>query len=214
MAAVIERVDRLEVALTEFVTSVGIEFNKLYNSQMRTETEMRAFKEEMRAFKDEMRAFKDEMRNDHREMNRRWGAISNKLGTLVEDLVYPSLARIVRETFQEDVADLTIRHKRRLTDGRVQEFDAVAATPSLVVLNSTKSSLHSADVDAFVKEIAVFREFFPEYGNRPVVGILATLAVEQSVLNYAEKQGFLVSAVGDQLMELQNQPGFAPKRWP
>ncbi len=45
MAAVIERVDRLETALADFVTSVGIEFNKLYNSQMRTEMEMRAFKD-------------------------------------------------------------------------------------------------------------------------------------------------------------------------
>ena len=43
MAAVGERVDRLEEALQGFITSVGIEFNKLYNSQMRTEAEMRAF---------------------------------------------------------------------------------------------------------------------------------------------------------------------------
>lgn len=36
-----ERVDRLERALEGFVTNVGIEFNKLYNSQMRTEAELR-----------------------------------------------------------------------------------------------------------------------------------------------------------------------------
>jgi hypothetical protein len=46
-----------------------------------------------------------------------------------------------------------------------------------------------------------------------VVGILASLAVEDSVLAYAEKQGFLVLAVGDQLMDVQNHPGFEPKRW-
>ena len=51
MAAVIERVDRLENLVQDFVTSVGIEFNKLYNSQMRTEAEMRAFKDEMAVFK-------------------------------------------------------------------------------------------------------------------------------------------------------------------
>ncbi len=57
-----ERVSRLEEAIEEFVKSVGIEFNKLYNSQMRTEAELRAFKDEMRAFKDEMKVFKDEMK--------------------------------------------------------------------------------------------------------------------------------------------------------
>lgn len=54
-----ERVDRLGQALEEFVTSVGIEFNKLYNSQMRTEAELREFK--------------DEMRQQTREMNIKWG---------------------------------------------------------------------------------------------------------------------------------------------
>ena len=62
MAAVIERVDRLEEALQDFITNVGIEFNKLYNSQMRTEAEMRVFKDEMSAFRDEMGSFKDEVR--------------------------------------------------------------------------------------------------------------------------------------------------------
>jgi len=208
-----ERVDRLEDLVRDFVISVGIEFNKLYNSQMRTEAELRAFKEEMRDFKDEMRAFKEESRRENREMNRRWGELANKLGTLVEDLVAPSLPRIIQETLGREVKELSLRHKRKLPDGRVQEFDAIAVTDDLVCLNSTKSTLRSADVDKFVGEIPVFREFFPEYQNTPIVGILASLAVEESVLNYAEKTGFLVLATGDQVMEVKNRPDFEPKRW-
>ena len=41
MPAVEERVDRLEEAIDRFVANVGVEFNKLYNSQMRTEAELR-----------------------------------------------------------------------------------------------------------------------------------------------------------------------------
>ena len=96
MATVIERVDRLEEVLRQFITSVGIEFNKLYNSQLRTEAELREFKDEMRAFKDEMHVFKDEMRafkdemlefkeenrRQTRQMNRQWGELANRLGTL------------------------------------------------------------------------------------------------------------------------------------
>jgi hypothetical protein len=199
MAAVVERVDRLEEALQDFITNVGIEFNKLYNSQMRTEAEMRAFK--------------DEMRQQSRDMNRKWGEVSNKLGTMVEDLVAPSLPRIVEEKLRETVLDLMPRRKRRLADGRVREFDAVALTSSLVFLNSTKATLRSADVDRFVEDIAAFREFFPEYDDLPLVAILASLAVDDSVLAYAEKQGFLVLAVGDELMEIKNQSDFEPKRW-
>ena len=63
MATAIKGVDRLEEALQGFITSVGIEFNKLCNSQMRTEAELRASKDEMREFKDEMRAFKTKCAN-------------------------------------------------------------------------------------------------------------------------------------------------------
>jgi hypothetical protein len=42
----------------------GIEFNKLYNAQMRTELELQPFK-------DEMKAYKEEGRRQNREMNRR-----------------------------------------------------------------------------------------------------------------------------------------------
>ncbi len=213
MATVHERVDRLEDALQNFVTSVGIEFNKLYNAQMRAEAEMRVFREDAQAFKDEMRAFKDEGRQQNREMNRRWGELANKLGTMVEDLVAPSLPRIVHETLNQEVLDLSVRRKRKLPDGRVQEFDAIAVTADLVCPNSTKSTLRSSDVDQFVREIDAFRAFFPEHRHLPVVGILASLAVDESVLKYAEKTGFVVLAVGDQIMEVKNRPGFEPKRW-
>jgi len=175
--------------------------------------EMKEFKDEMREFKDEMKTFKDEVRRDQRESNRKWGDMANRLGTIVEDLVAPSLPRIIQETIGEEVIDLSVRRKRRLPGGRSQEFDAIAVTPSLVCLNSTKATLRSADVYKLIDEIDQLREFFPEYRKVPVVGILATLDAEDSVVRHASRLGFLVLAVGDALMEVQNPPGFEPKRW-
>lgn len=227
MAVVAERVDRLEAALADFTTSVGIEFNKLYNVQIQTQKglqrlqdEMAKFKDEMAEFKDEMHRFKDEVRADQEasrreriEMNRKWGDLANKLGTMVEDLVYPSLARIVKERFGQEPRDLVVRFKRRLSDGRREEIDALAVTDELILLNSTKATLRSADVDGFVEQIERFREFFPEYASLPVVGLLATLSVDDSVLRYAERSGFLVAAVGEEVMELKNRVDFEPQRW-
>jgi len=218
MAAVIERVDSLEQTVQEFVRSVGAEFRKLYASQRQTEAELRLFKDEMSDFKDEMRDFKDESRRQLQEMNKKWGELSNKLGTLVEDLVAPSLPRIVEERLGERTYDLFMeRPRRRLPDGRrMKEFDAVLVTSGCVYLNSTKATLRPTDVDGFVADIAEFRTFFPEYQALPLVGVLASLAVDESLLTYAERQGFLVLAVGDQIMEVKNRPGFEPiepKRW-
>jgi len=241
MPQVEERVDRLEQTLQSFITSVGIEFNKLYNSQMRTEAELRAFKDEMgvfkdemrafkdemrifkdemgtfkdemRTFKDEMRAFKDESRQINREMNMQWGAMAKKMGTMTEDLVAPSIPRIVREEFGLELESFGIRQRRRLPDGRTKEYDAVGAAGDLVFVDSTKSTLDASDVKDFIEDILVFRDFFPEYREKKLIGILATLRVEENVLKHAEKQGLLVLAVGDQLLEVKNTPGFKPKEW-
>ncbi len=249
MSDVEERIDDLKQSIQEFVRNVGIEFNKVYNSQLqvhnsqlRTEAEMREFKTEMREFKDEMREFKDEMREfkdemrefkdemrefkdemgefkdathqANRDMNRRWGELANKMGTLVEDLVAPSLGRIVKDLTGQDVVDLSVRRKRQ-HNGQSQEFDAIAITADRQIgLNSTKSSLRSADIDHFIdQELPAFRRFFPEYADYPIVGILASLAVEDSVLNYAERRGLVVLGVGDALMEIKNHSGFIPKYW-
>jgi len=213
MATVVERVDRLEQTLQDLMAGMDVQHQRLHESQMRTEAELRAFQKEMAVFKDEMKDFKDEARRENREMNRKWGEMANKLGTIVEDLVAPSLPRIVEEVLGTPFTDLYVRHKRRLPGGEVREFDAVVVTTDAVCLNSTKSTLRSADVDRFVEEIAVFRRFCPEFDALPLVGILASLAVDESVLRYAEEMGFVVIAVGDALMEVKNRPGFEPKPW-
>ena len=126
MPVIEKRVNRLERIVEDFVASVGVEFNKLYNSQMRTEAELREFKDEMREFKKEMSDFKDEMRNSKgetrgfkdetrlqiRQANIEWGEIAKKLGTITEDLVAPSIPRIVKEDFGLEVVDLMIRRKK------------------------------------------------------------------------------------------------------
>ncbi len=243
-----ERVDRLEASIDRFVANADLQFSRLYESQLRTQAQLREFKDEMGQFKDEMASFKDEMGEfkdemasfkdemgefkdemgqfkdemqsfkaesvaERREMNRKWGDLANKLGTMVEDLVYPSLPRILRETLGREFDSIQARVRLRRPDGRVREFDAYAIASDLAAVNSTKATLRSADVDHMVDEIAAFREFLPERARLPVVGILATLAVDESVLNYAERLGFLVLAVGDQVMEVKNRPGFEPKRW-
>ena len=213
MSVTEERVDRLERIVEEFVASVGVEFNKLYNSQMRTEAELREFKEEMRDFKDEMRNFKEENRLQIRQMNIRWGEIAKKLGTITEDLVAPSIPRIIQEEFGLEVADLMIRRKRKLADGRIKEYDAIAVAGEYVFVDSTKSTLDGDGVKEFVKDIQEFRGFFPEYAENKIVGILASLFVEEGTLAYAGKMGFVVIAVGDNLMEVKNPKGFKPKEW-
>ena len=201
-----KRMSRLERALENFITSVR-------DSQMRTESELREFKEEMRVFKDEMRDYKEENKQQLREMNIKWGEMARKLGTITEDLVAPSIPRIIKEEYGLEVTDLMVRRKKRLKDGRSKEYDAIAVAGGYVYVDETKSTLDSEDVKDFIEEIQGFRDFFPEYEGKKIIGILASLYVDEGALKYAEKSGFLVLAVGEALMEVKNTKGFKPKEW-
>jgi hypothetical protein len=166
---------------------------------------------ELRAFKDDMRAFKDESRQIIREMNMQWGAMPKKMGTMTEDLVAPSIPRVVREEFGLELESFGTRQRRKLPDGRTKEYDAVGAAGDLVFVASTKSTLDALDINDFVKDILVFTDFFAEYRAKKLIGILATLRIEENVMNHAEKQGLLVLGVGNQLLEVKNSQGFKPK---
>ncbi len=152
------------------------------------------------------------LEEEKRQWNLKWGELANRLGTMVEDLVYPSLPRIIKEEFGFDVEFIAVDIKKRI-NGREKEYDSIAIAGNYVFINSTKSKLKIKDVDDFVNDILEFREFYPEYGDKKLIGVLATLRIDENVLRYAEKTGFLVLAVGAELMEVKNTKGFKPKEW-
>jgi predicted nucleic acid-binding Zn-ribbon protein len=106
MSKVEERVERLESLLGQFIVNTDVALRRLeasleaFKDEMRVfKDEMGAFKNEMKAFKDEMRAFKDEVNEDRKRMNKMWGELANKMGTLVEDIVAPNIAGIAERYF-------------------------------------------------------------------------------------------------------------------
>jgi len=155
---------------------------------------------------------------DIRDSNKRWGKLSNKMGTLVEDFVAPSISRIlcsVTGCSKEQVEWTAERFRRRhpADSGRMQEFDAVAVCGQYVLINETKSSLDPQDVDKFVRLMSEAREFLPEYAERHFIGAIASLNVHESVVRYGQKQGLLVLGVHDLVIKVLNRPDFAPKKF-
>jgi len=55
--------------------------------------------EEMIRFKNEVPDFKNESQCNRKEMNEKWGAVINKLGSFAEGFVAPNIPRIAREQF-------------------------------------------------------------------------------------------------------------------
>ncbi len=170
---------------------------------------------EMREFKEEMKDFKDEMRREHRNLNRQLGEIANKQGRMTEDLVAPSICRILQEVVDCPPSYgcglvVRIRKVNPKARNRTREFDAIAECGDYVLVNETKSSLAPVDIDKLMDTIAIVREYFPEYKDRKIIGSLATLYVDESLVKYASRKGIIVLAVGEELMDIVNEPGFKP----
>ncbi|MCD6122502.1 MAG: hypothetical protein J7K04_11750 [Spirochaetales bacterium] len=172
--------------------------------------EMLAFKDEMRDFKDEMLAFKDEMRDfkyemsdfkvesqkyreeakqDRRDMNKKWGDLANKMGTIIEDIVFPATAPVIRKYFKEEPYDMYIRRKARRGD-KSAEFDVVAVTKKRVYLVDVKSNPTERDVSDFHRVIERFREFAPEYEGKELISIFASVYLPVSLVNLCSREGF------------------------
>jgi len=207
MPEVEEKVYRLEAALEEFVKSVGIEFNKLYNAQMRTETELREFKDEMRAFKDEMREFKEESRRERAAMNKKWGEVTNRLGTFAEDMVAPNIKGIAGQYFGcEDFDFFGVRIKKRHSRDRSKqrEFDCIAVCDDTVILNETKSNPKIEYINDFIGVLKEFYDYFPEYRGKKLIPVFASMYLTDDLVRYLTRNGVYAMAMKEDIMDLLN----------
>jgi hypothetical protein len=164
-----------------------------------------------------VRGFMERSDRDRRNLNKQLGEIANKQGRMAEDLVAPSVCRILREVLglsEDDICVANVRVRRRHPHGKtIREFDVIAECNEYVLVNETKSRLSPADVDHVIETIGEVREYFPDYRERRLIGSVATLYIDQSLVTYASKKGVLVLAVGDELMDVMNPKGFKPKEY-
>jgi hypothetical protein len=194
----------------------------LIRSGDRTERQVAQTSRELSAFKQEMAVFRDEVRADIREshasrvdMNRKWGELANRLGTMAEDLVAPSIPRVLREMLGLSGVPVSsaVRVRRPSTaDPSVErEFDVVATCGDYLLINETKSRLAAEDVARFVEALATVRDYFPEHAAKKVVGAIASLYVDPAVVRRGEAMGLIVLGFGEDVMEVLNAPGFVPR---
>lgn len=194
------------------------EMRAFKNEMLAFKDEMRAFKDEMRAFKDEMLAFREEARNERREMNKRWGDLAASLGILVEDIVAPSVPRVLREVFgcaadAVEFSAVRLKRKHPASPERNREFDAVAAGCGYVLIVESKTKPDIAAVNECADRLPEAKEYFPEFAARGFrfAGAIAGLYVDSSVVAFGEKRGLIMLGTGDDLMTVLNTPGFVPR---
>ena len=200
--AVEERVDNLETILARFMANTDESISRTNQSVARTEESIARLERIV-----EVQA--QEAARERREMNKRWGELANKMGTVVEDIVAPSIRRLAREVFAcGDLVRFTTRQTVTRSDdrSRTREFDALYVGTRAVLLNETKSSPRSEDARAFVEFLRnrEFALYFPEYGRLPIVPAFSSLSIPEDMVTYLTRRGIYAVAMGDEAMQVLN----------
>lgn len=209
-----ERLTRLEDVLADFIreNNAFMRENREGFAQLRQEiaaSEKRMAEQQQRSDA-QWAKWQKEMTQSREEL----GRLSHRLGTLVEDLVAPSLPRILRELVHcpnetEVMVNVRLRRRHPLQRGQMLELDALADCDNYVLINETKSQLTPEKVKAFVAKLPTIRDYFPEYQHHTIIGGVSSLFVEDSLIDYASRQGLIVLGTSDGLMAIQNVPGFS-----
>ena len=226
MLQVEERVDELEVLFGQLAKQV-IEMNKgLVRLERITEAaseraekdreeaekdreEARMDREEARMGREEAKKDREEAKRERRELARQLADISHRMGTVVEDIIAPSLRRVAEKELGCGPVELyTLRINRRRSDdhSKRREFDAFYVGERAVMLNETKTTARPEYAKAFVDFLnsGEFALYFPEYASRPVIPVFSSLYLSEDLVTYLTRHGIYAVAMGDEAMAVLN----------
>lgn len=175
--------------------------------------EMRGFREEMQQDRDtsknEMKEFKEEMRRDRAKAFKQWGEITNKMGTLAEDFVAPNVREVAQRYFgceEGNEEDFMVRRFKRKPKARNKrrEFDVIAVYDNKVILVEVKSTPRIQYIDDFAATLREVYEYFPEYKDKKIIPVFASLYLPDDVVAYLTKKNIFAMAIRDDMMDLMN----------
>ncbi|MFN3479325.1 MAG: hypothetical protein ACK415_02970 [Thermodesulfovibrionales bacterium] len=202
-----ERVESLETLLGRFILHTDMSLNRLSREVDRVSKEVDRVSKEVDRLSQEMREFKDEMRAFRVEMNKRWGEITNKLGTFAEDMVAPNTKGIAKKYFGcEDFEDFMVRRTKRHSKDKTKkrEFDVIAVCDELVIVNEAKSTARINYIDEFIGVLQEFYDYFPEYRDKRLIPVFASLYLGDDVVNYLTRHKIYAMAIKEDTMDLLN----------
>ena len=137
-------------------------------------------------------------------MNKRWGELANKMGTLVEDIFIPSFDIMLKRYFGVTPKRTGSRMKLR-NDNREIELDIVGFTEDKVFIVEVKSSPdRQGYVEEFIEKLRVLPEFLPEIESYEVVPIYAGLSMSESTIERLTKNNIYALIVKGDILEIAN----------
>ena len=96
-------------------------------------------------------------------------------------------------------------------NGEHFEFDILAVNGEQVVVVEVKTTLRPEDVNHFLRKLARFTVYEPEYNGKTIYGAVAYLKASESAPVHAERQGLFVIRATGSSASIINDEQFQPR---
>ena len=156
----------------------------------------------------ELKSFLDEVGRRLDKVGEQLGDLGIVQGEVAEDLFYRNLKSLFKKR------DMLFREvKRNVRRKGKGEYDIVASNGKEVLVIEVKNKLTRRLVDEFIRrKLPRFKELFPEYKDKMLLGGVGALVVKEDVGRYAEKAGlFVLTQTDEGGAALVNKDRFRPK---
>jgi len=142
------------------------------------------------------------------DLKKHMGELGNRLGTIVEDMIVPSIRRIAREELNCGAEKLFLpRATATRADGRRREFDALYVGEKAILLNESKATVRPEYAKEFVEflQSGEFSQYFPEYLGKTVVPVFSSINIPDDTVTYLTRNKIYAVGMGDEEMAILNK---------
>lgn len=196
-----ERVDRLEAAFEQFMAQTSAITSRLDTNLTRLERMV----ERHIAHTEKSAERADQETHD---LKKQMGELGNRLGTIVEDMIVPSIRRIARDELNCGAEKLFLpRATATRADGKRREFDALYVGERAILLNESKATVRPEYAKEFVEflQSGEFSSYFPEYLGKTVVPVFSSINIPDDTVTYLTRNKIYAVGMGDEEMTILNK---------
>lgn len=183
---------------SEEVRRLSQEMDKLNKERRLSREKLQRPRETRESPSEKLQHSQEQPESEFRKWRIHWGNLTDKWGTMAEDLVAPRIPDIFRDVLNVDEeifinSAMRVQRHHITEKGRQRVFDVIAFTDEYLFINETKSSLTSEKITKFVETVLPeVRAFMPEHADKRIVGAVSSLFIDESVVRYGERQGLIV----------------------
>jgi hypothetical protein len=231
-----ERVDTLEAIFGHFMARTGVVIQRLERSDAEFKSQAEADRTRMDAtiaridetlarmeqsdadfgarleqsnaeFKSRLDESNARMDKSQADMNKKWGELALKFGTVVEDIVAPNLPTVAKKYFGvTEIEDFMIRRKVRNKQDRSKrrEFDAIVVGEHSVIINETKVDPRVEYINQFLAALKEIPAYFPEYEGKTIIPVVSSLSMGEDIVNYLSRNKVYAMVMKGDTMEIVN----------